>query len=224
MKIISQFKDYFDYLVYQYGVDEKLVLDRRGIGTFQNHYDNHVTGSYSGINVKHSYISKEPMPRSGLYYEDPFLTNGKEEETHHWLVVNGHGYPMVLVGEYPFKQLELADDTNTHKTQRAWSRYPKTESGTALDVFKSLSIACQRHVFIVQANLYGEVWSINGVVPNLGTSKFPKILDPQAMYLQTVDFISENFVDKGEEIAIQSDIQKVEAHGFDKKTSFRGKL
>ena len=29
MKIISKFKDYYDYIVYQYGVDNNIVLDRR---------------------------------------------------------------------------------------------------------------------------------------------------------------------------------------------------
>ena len=30
MKIISKYKDYYDYLTGIYGVDDKIVLDRRG--------------------------------------------------------------------------------------------------------------------------------------------------------------------------------------------------
>lgn len=223
MKIISQFKDYFDYLVYQYGIDEKLILDRRGIGNYVTEHNNSAVGSYGGMNIRHKDISNDDMPRSGRYYKCAFLTNNHEEETHYWLVVNGRGYPMVLSGEYPFPKLELADDTNTYETKRVWNRYPKTASGTALDVFKSLSIACKRHAFITTVDRHNGVWKINGTVPILGESSLPKLIDPQTMYLQTVDFISENFVDKGEEIAVQSDIQKVLSHGFDKKTSFRGK-
>lgn len=222
MKIISQFKDYFDYLVYQYGVDEKLVLDRRGIGKFATEYNNSAVGSYTGMTISHNDVSNDPMPRSGRYYEERLTNRIDEVETNVWLVVNGRGYPLLRTEVYPNKYV-LADDTNTTISKRFWMRVPKNVAGTELNVFKALSMACKRHVFIAWAFNRSEHWEIDGNVPNLGELKFAKILDAQAMYLQTVDFISENFVDKGEEIAVQSSLQKIESHGFDKKTSFRGK-
>lgn len=40
MKIISKFKDYYDYIVYQYGIDNNIVLDRR------NYSDNSLFDSF----------------------------------------------------------------------------------------------------------------------------------------------------------------------------------
>lgn len=38
MKIISQYKDYYDYLIGFYGIDEKIVLDRRKFNKYNGPY------------------------------------------------------------------------------------------------------------------------------------------------------------------------------------------
>jgi len=68
MKIISKFKDYYDYLVGIYGIDEKLVLDRT---------DFTITSSYSDDSKVTFYICG--LIIDGLYRNNKFYY-GKELE------------------------------------------------------------------------------------------------------------------------------------------------
>lgn len=223
MKIIGKHKDYFDYLVHQYGVDEKLVLDRRGIGEWKSEYNNSAVGGYNGITVDRDLLTKELVPRSGRFVPtgNDVYPNGRDYEVTTWLIVNGCGYPVVEINRFP-SVYEIVNDSNS-KVIKSW--FGKTElfvSGTVVPEFIKLSTIVKRHAFIADYDCRDQ-WIIDGDVPILSKTGLASILEPQALYIQTVDFISENFVDKGEEISVQSDIQKVVSHGFDKKLSFRGK-
>lgn len=220
MKIIGKHKDYFDYLIHQYGVDEKLVLDRRGIGEWKSSSDNDRVGGYRGILVNRSSITKEPIPESyrSIIGENSYYL--KYESINRWLIVNGRGYLLIKIGAYP-NVYEFADNTNSIES-RSWGKAPYV-SGTLLQEFIDLSKIVKRHTFIIQSNRRNDQWEVYGDVPVLSEIKFSSIVDPQTIYLDTVNFISEHFADKEEEIVAQSSIEKLISHGFDKKTSFRHK-
>ena len=223
MKIIGKQKDYYDHLIRQYGVDEKIVLDRRGIGEYKTAHKNLAVGSYSGINVSRYLLHCDCPIRSGLTVKDnSFYLYERDAEIDDWLIVNGRGYPLVQIGSYP-SEFVLANkhNSNTNKLQMFWTdRIYKTGS-LSLELVE-LSKQVNRTAFIGRVNRSNQ-WEIAGDVPNLGVLKFASIMNARDIYLQTIDFISEHFVAKGEEAKPQTDIEKVVSHGFDKKISFRGK-
>jgi len=218
MKIIGKQKDYFDYLIHQYGVDEKLVLDRRGIGQWKSERNNNAVGGYNGMIVDRKSLSSELPPRTGRFRDTEY---SRDEELLTWLIVNGRGFPLVPTSTYPHRYA-LADDTNS-KVGQGWWKVPPFVGGTQLQEFIDLSKIVKRHVFIAALSYRHDDWEIAGDVPVLNDLRFGSIVVPMIMYLETVNFISEHFVDKGEEIVVQSSLEKLVSHGFDKKISFRGK-
>jgi hypothetical protein len=215
MKIIGKHKDYFDHLVYQYGVDEKLILDRRGIGEFKEDYINKVVGYYTGTTIKRD--NAHEFPRSGLYTEG--ITSREVTE---YLVVNGRGYPLIskYFGLNAFGGYLLATEFNcvVHKKYVYRTIY---QHGTLLEEFINISKQLNRHAFIIGYR-HGDYWAVVGDYKNLAEIGLSSIISPQEMYLQTVDFVSEHLTKKVEVEVIQDNKQKIVSHGFDLKTSFRG--
>jgi hypothetical protein len=79
MKIISKYKDYYDYLVGQYGIDEKLVLDRTkstplGVGLIEGKITVYLAGWAIDGYVKDYRV----------YYGDDLAKVGEISKVHRW--------------------------------------------------------------------------------------------------------------------------------------------
>jgi hypothetical protein len=213
MKLIGNgIKDYYDYLIHQYGEDPLVILDRRPIGEFKNDYNNKATGSYSGKHVDKIY--GEFKSDRGVY--DRF---GRLNSTEKWLVLNGRVYPVVRASDYKF---ELANEDNSTEVSRSewwFSRFDFTKTGVTIPSMVKLSKELNRHCFIFDdGNKY-----VYPTIPNLSEIGFTKVKQAQEVYLETVDFISEHFAKEMEQIVQMNDREKIVSHGFDLKKSFRGK-
>ncbi len=212
MKIIgSNKKDYFDYLIYQYGQDPKTVLNRAGIGKFKKDYDNQATGFHTGIAVDDKYRLHSSLLIKDSLYGNTYVSD--------FLILNGKSYPLVLASTYPHKYA-LADETNTINKSRFYHKQTND-----VDLVK-LSKLVGRHAFIFSSghSYYHEgSCSVLGEFPNLEEIGLAKIIDPLTMYTETVNFISSHFTDTGEVATVMDNKSKIVSHGFDLKTSFRGK-
>ncbi len=201
MKLIgSRKKDYFDYLIHLYGEDPLVILDRRPVSKLLvNGYADY----YPSIGVDPDWrITSNWYTSKECKYIDVIDD---------YLVLNGIAYPIVQVsGKY-----ELVNDKNAFNVSSInsiWgNRIRKTKDYTPLNIM------FKRHCLIIKGS------SVQGTVPNLEELKFNKVMSPQEVYLQTVDFITQHLSKKDEVIVEQSNKEKIVSHGFDLKQSFRGK-
>lgn len=214
MKLIGNGKkDYFDYLIHQYGEDPLVVLDRRPIGEFRQDYNNKATGYYTGKTVDKKYGNL----KSNVAEFNSTLRS--YEATSSWLVLNGKLYPLVREHRYP-TTLKLPNEENSMELVKSYwwmQNYEFTKIGVELPLFVELSKELGRHCFILN-DLH-----VLGEVPNIVELGFAKIKSPQEVYLETVDFISKNFAKEMEVSVPQTNNEKIVGHGFDLKMSFRGK-
>jgi hypothetical protein len=212
MKIIGKHKDYFDFVAHQYGIDERCILDRRGIGEFSTDVCNHSIGGYNGITVP---ITDRVVSNWTVSYD-----LGIRKETYHidkFLVVNGRGYALV--------KGKIANEHNSeYKPLQAWRKRFDTmliDNGEFKNVFVALSKACQRHAFVAGYKRSG--WVIEGEYPNMGEMGIAAYIDPYQMYIETTAFINEHLTKQIEVETNMSNKEKIASHGFDLKSSFRGK-
>ena len=214
MKLIGNGKkDYFDFLIHQYGVDPLVVLDRRPIGEFITKYGD---AYYANVTIDDKYAQRCSL----ILVETPDSTYWRDRYVHYFLVLNGKKYPLVQTKT----GFTLVNASNV-VVEKGWFTkkstkeirdyyYPK-ESSLLIELSKEL----KRHCFIIGPNS-----TVRGIVPNLNDIGMPKIIHAQALYLETVDFISKHLAKEVEVSIPQTNKEKIVGHGFDIKTSFRGKL
>ncbi len=213
MKLIGNGKkDYFDFLIHQYGEDPLVVLDRRPIGEFITKYG---SPYYAGVEVNKKYVQSCNLVLVNYNHSTVWW----DRYVHYFLVLNGKKYPIVQTKT----GFSLVNDTNvviekgffTKKSTKALrDYYYPQESPLLIELSKKL----KRHCFIIGPNT-----NVQGLVPNLNDIGIPKIIHAQAVYLETVDFISKHFSKEVEVSVPQTNKEKIVGHGFDLKTSFRGK-
>ncbi len=193
MKIIGNAKkDYFDYLIHQYGVDPLVILDRR-----------------PNVDLPELHENVIPIPRN-LSLKNQY---GNQWFINSWLVLNGCAYELIETSSYP-SVFVLANESNTVEY---WLSHNSTKLGVELPQMVTLSKSINKHCFIISNK------HIITAHPNLVDLGFSKIKDPMQVYLETVDFISRHLSSKPEVAAKQTNKEKIVGHGFDLKTSFRGK-
>ena len=215
MKLIANGnKDYFDYLIHQYGEDPLVVLDRRRIGEFDRDY-------YRSVKVEDPKLNSHIIVKD---YED--FTYWRGRYVTNFLVLNGKSYPLVKVkGEYvsltPKFELATTDNSYIEASRFFVTKAGKpvsSEYGQYSEKLVEISKQLKRHCFTIDSNSY-----VDGLVPNLGKIGIASIISAQDMYLETIDFISKHFAKEMEVSIPQTNNEKIVGHGFDLKTSFRGK-
>jgi hypothetical protein len=201
MKILSRFKDYYDYLAHQYGIDEKVIFKR---------------DSFS--ETKFNFDLKVPNVRA-------FIT---AEVSIAYLVVNGLGY-IIYTKRYgtATKLYFYGDDIELDKKlkqyNKPWLTQPKYVAFNIPNVEELIRMVGSPTFIITEFDTYelGTV-RIAKQAPNLGALGFAKYKDAYIMYQETACYIGKIFGSVEPPIQI-SDKDRIVAHGFDLKTSFRGK-
>jgi hypothetical protein len=232
MKILSKFKDYYDYVEYLYsqgGGDPANTYVRRDVEG-RDEYN----GNWFSIGVKGGIPSK-PLPKADRYWNrisDPFPWAYK------WCSVCGKLY--LLVTEEPgvcppkYKLITEAHpslDLVYSRSPGNWYKEPDIKdligvpNSACVEVSKKLQIP----VFTLEDPYYKHLRepfhvTLNRTVPNLGELGFASLFTAEQMYQEIAMFLTSlrDNPDSLPPVDI-SDKDRLTQKGFDAKISFRGR-
>lgn len=197
MKIISKFKDYYDFLSGKYGVDPKVVLDRRS-----------ATPQYKFYNLEKAklfrlYICGQLI--EGIHFEDKFY----------------YGEDLGKIGKVIEKQ-PWGSLVNTSKKRYRINAdiayFQHYDRDVNAEIIKDKTEVNKKEncpiIFAVNKDEYY-------YYPILSALKIQKHIPPETIYNWLVDWISDKNEEKENQEISMTDVLKLQAKGFDKKTSFR---
>lgn len=244
MKIVSNFKDYYDYVEYLYspeGGDERLPLFRSKVDKTKDGNEGLVFNLTGIRNLPYVSFRSQYYHKGGL---ERFPWRLK------WCVVNGKYYLLVTdaklnaFGAYcrseaaylsykPYKLLKQQHPCFPHLTSGTrWLSGGYNDSlsiegaiGVHSDILVTLSKQVGSPIFTIRE------WSSNSVtvdnqIPNLGQLGFAALIPPEQMYQETAMFygsVMRDTPDNNPPVAV-SDKDRLIQKGFDAKVSFRGKV
>ena len=198
MKIISKIKDYYDYLSGVWGVDEKIILDRRGEFTPSIPKDLSVLTFIIGGNLIQIYFD------GVSYYFGEDLKQFDQSTKYRRKI----GYFAVPIGYIGGRQnnVHISDDI---------------KSG-----FDYLNERYDSPIIYRSDNWhYNDVLEKDfSTFPILSTTAITKFVDAVDTYRMISEYLSRQLDKKLEAIPSLTDVQKLENKGFDKLSSFRPKF
>jgi hypothetical protein len=219
MKIISKYKDYYDYLVYQYGEDEKIVLDRRKGEVFKdvfadNTHPHHRHSVDNDIillcvcNVMHIGVIKSAERK--VYWNEDIKTicPVKEDTYFRWRKGEDTQEVYAECGNYNIHAFgNIPVNINTDLKCPIVAKIITTEERKNSRRINTLFLHNGDKLDTKGYNIY----------PKLEDISAGSVLSPQDIYLQLCEWLApkEDVQDN------MSNEEKVESHGFDKKKSFR---
>jgi len=232
MKILSKFKDYYDYVEYLYsqeGGDPANTYVRRDLESKDEY-----SSDYFSIGVKGEIPSK-PLPKADRYWgrkPDPFLWAYK------WCSVCGKLYLLVTEEPGVFNpKYKLITETHPSldlvysRSPINWYKEPTIKEliGVPNPACVEISRKLQIPVFLLEDHHYKHLRepfhiTINRTVPNLGELGFASIIPAEQMYQEIAMFLTSlrDSPDSLPPVDI-SDKDRLTQKGFDAKVSFRGK-
>lgn len=224
MKIISKFKDYYDYKVAEYGIDENLVYDRRlpagvSIGTPQrswitldNTADDEALHSvlYVGNELVHLFTTPSKV-YTHWDFADP-------EDLHYRIYDLWHGNLSVLMNDGKKIRLVsyLSSSRDTLIKQLEASREDNVFNLKDNPPFLELN---QPLVLIFNRDYRSE----NRATHYLNLQELGVYLDPDFVWQNIAQYLSYLKTQAEQSPELPNDL-KIESKGFDKKHSFRPKM
>lgn len=232
MKIISKFKDYYDYVEYLYsqeGGDPNNTYVRKDIESSDKFNVEWFTIEAKGE------IPPKPLPKVDRYW-------GKNPEpfpwTYKWCSVCGKLYLLVKGGsELSSTKYKLITETHPSlglvysRSSRNRYKEPTIEelirvpNSTCVEISKKLQIP----VFILEDPYYKNLRkpfhvTLSRTVPNLGELGFASLISAEQMYQEIAMFLSslKETPDSCPPVKV-SDKDRLTQRGHDAKVSFRGK-
>lgn len=204
MKLISRFRDYYDYNIGLYGIDEKVVYNRL---PFPDKYYH---------NVDMSEI-KSPLPRFYQYY-----TNSDYEYVH--LLFCGKLYYVKRLRYQLKPELEIVTEADlsdylTDRSRYMFFRKEVPKYGTVYESLMEVHRITKQPVLLLDGFDRNQFrFSTN--IPILKDIKgFGALVDSRECYLEIIQCIID--INNTESIPVSTDTDKIVSHGFDKKISFR---
>ena len=197
MKIISKFKDYYDYLVGIYGEDPLIILDRRECMNTKQCVSYHsrenkkitlfvggnkIEGIVFGTNSKH-------YNNSRVYYGEELKKFSRKEDNKGTFVYIGDLWVSCYIEK---------DINNYNEKQNCPILYSESFSSRG----------------------YGYDFQKYPILQELNLGAF---FEPKEIYNMIYSWLSEQKTKKENHIDNRTDVQKLESFGFDKSVSFRGK-
>lgn len=203
VKILSKYKDYYDYLSGIWGVDPKLVLDRREFKhpEFFAHHPEVIQLYVCGKLIEGFWDGEN------FYFGEALSKFGEIKKPHSWFFSRAeHGK-----GRY----VEFYFQPNTNIPLARNERYQILVE--SVDDYKKYNLA--QNCPILMNNRY----SRDGFYryPILSKMNVSSILKPEVIYQMLVDWFSERNNELEKRPDNQTDVQKLVSKGFDKKHSFR---
>lgn len=191
MKIISKYKDYYDYLQGIYGVDERLVLDRRKSEHRTYHSDGNHLFLVGGLAV-------EALSIDGKFYcgESDMIKLGGTKIVRH----DGTFYYRV-----PYQSYGKTENTSvcTNPYKRDERRYSEFDEHAICEVHHS----------------FGKLEAVP--YPRLEQYGIQKALNPHDAWLALSEWLGIQISKKEPEMPVGDDKVRIVSAGFDLKTSFR---
>lgn len=229
MKIISKFKDYYDYLSHIYGQDEKIIYNRNplvdpvniGCSLLYNNIQ-----VITDIDHQSQHIFMVTYTSDKNYYIDGTRVRFPDTK---WLCICGKIYLLISDNTGKFHVLNDNDPFYQYilqKKDNPWDR--KTISiehvlgyncSAALDVCKQLHTP----VFLFQAKWNSNTFNVESKIPVLSELNIPSIISPEQIYQEISYFIC-NTINPSPDMMgpiFSTDKEKILQHGFDLKQSFR---
>lgn len=213
MYIIDKNKDFYDYYSHIYGVDKKVVYDRRGSNIIDDETIARLSEHYNPISGEKSI--RFVLLEIGFTQYLIKLFNFQLEDT-------PYSYKKII--DYDIECV------NTFKDFKHRFSTPVSIRGVKIGYLLNWGWwnngAKNKYKYITDGS-YDQV--VVGVFDNeiknpiLGNTKFTSFLDPHDVWVELQTYISslDNDVDCSTEM---NDVDRAEIHGFDKKTSFRNPI
>ena len=216
MKIISPYKDYYDYLIGVYGEDPLIILDRR----------NHQQPTWR-FNHRHGYINEPISTKYTLFIGG-------------WLVDFIHYGNQFYYGEdvLNIPDLKLKENYYLGFNENIYSNELKNDfwvfiqdgNSNPIKIFKKPVKINFKFNFLeiiglikFEYNYKLEKYDCILICPYLKLSdiQLNKFISAETIYQWIYDYISESNSKKEQHLDLRTDTQKLEGKGFDKKLSFR---
>jgi len=198
MKIISKYKDYYDYLIGIYGVDPKLVLDRR----------KHVNPQILGPQRIIIYICGNKI--EGFYDGNSFYY-GKDLEIIGERKKN-RSYNFIWSNRTSKEMIEIKFRPNDFS--------PKETILINPNIIKT-NINDKEDCPIIYGGYHHYKDIGNGNYPKLSDLNISSVYPPEEIYQMLSQWLSERISKKENITDIRCDVDKLQSKGFDKKKSFR---
>ena len=208
MKIVSPFKDYYDYLAGIYGVDERIVYLRNS--------------------VKTNYVMSKERFIFDFSFADKFAKQ--------YLVVNGRRYLFIDISKCHFDKPhwvmfnyeQAIQESKASFSYGRWSGQAHTYTqGYTCEELIDISRKVGSPIFSVIGSDWirhkGYQLHIEGNAPRLIEYGFAKIIPAEQLY-QELEYFLSNVLNESPDIkppVTISNEDMIESKGFDKKISFR---
>ena len=213
MKIISTYKDYYDYLSGIWGEDPLIILDRRGFSNpfFLKEEIKKLEFYIAGYKIdgflknNHIYFGEE-LDQFDYDLED------KERTFKYWN----------LAGKENYLNCKLEDIVITKSAEVKYNRYYLNAISSCV---LSKKVIPDVHNLNEKYNcpifLAGRFEDLSFPYPILRDLNIPSILPPEDIYKKLSDWISLQKTKSESSVDNRTNNQKIEGKGFDLKTSFR---
>ena len=204
MKIISKYKDYYDYYQGVFGMDNTKVYTRKDVKVFE-------PDRYGFIDDYTEYAFYICGIQYTMYeFKDKFYHTPEELMELDKVLKEDNDVPS-------YRKLSLRGKWNfgwygKDRTLEMYEYLYNKTNGVSTD-----ENVRRREPILVQTNLGGIE------VPLLESFEFYKVMDAETLYIEVERFLGW-LVDNPPLPDTQTNVGKIEGHGFDKKTSFRPKM
>lgn len=214
MKIISKYKDYYDYLMGVYGSDPKLVLDRRkGKPLFKWTPDNYETVfiAVAGKGVTGIYYD------GNVYWGDQILTLPETKK------YKGEKYDRELNDWVPYEGITIP---NLLYSRGSRHRYFEINPDV-VDVDFNDKYNCPIIGTTYEEGLHykdGSVGRTTVFYPILKDLNVGSIFPPEQIWKMLTDWLAKKETERLDFMDSRTNKEKITGHGFDYKRSFRPKM
>jgi len=206
MKIISKFKDYYDYLQGIYGIDEKLILDRTKFVTRYPYTENSVVRFFiCGLVI-------EGLFRDGKYWYGSELESISTPRKSHKYWPNNDKYYFVapdMSKRYPFGGTQ-SEVLKVPTPFNEWSSMLRSIPHRNNYICPNDKYDCP----IIISSYVGDGYEMN---PILSEYQFHKVFSAQDIWFMLTEWLGKEKQIK----EMRTDQEKILSNGFDLKTSFR---
>lgn len=216
MKILSKYKDYYDYLTGVYGEDPLIVLDRR----------NHIQPDWT-FNHRHGYIN-EPISTKYTLFIGGWLVDFIHYGNQFY-----YGEDVLNIPDLKLKEnyyLGFNENIYSNELRNDFWIFHQDGNSNPLKIFKNpikidFNVNFLEIITLIKFdyNYKLEKYDCILICPYLKLSdiQLNKFISAETIYQWIYDYISESNSKKEQHLDLRTDTQKLEGKGFDKKISFR---
>lgn len=226
MKIISPFKDYYDYLAYIYGVDSRITYVR-------NMLAEPIIDTPLGKSERTYYDVDSKKLEFKVPHFDEFVEDKVIVKRYPFVIVAGCRVCYMMTEKRVVKHQPGSVISKNVKPYVArknvgsfWKRLHVdkivSDNFQITDMGVQLTRRVGHPVFIIGHTRYDGMLEVGVRVPKLTEYGIDKIITPETMY-QDIEYTLTSVLHEDPKPEPITDLDKVKAHGFDTKTSFRGK-